>query len=66
MFVTEVRYTVLEHDPLRPWVVLGETRHLVVDLPSIDEFGAWARQRYPRDRYTVQLVPGQEERHLRY
>jgi hypothetical protein len=66
MFVTEVRYTVIEHDPSRPWIVVGEAQHRVIELPSIDDFGAWARQQWPPDRYTVQLAPGQEEPHLRY
>ena len=66
MFVSEFRYSVVEHDPSRPWIVVGETRHLVVDLESAGEFSEWAGRHWPRDRYTVQLEPGQEQPRLRY
>jgi hypothetical protein len=29
MFVPEYRFTVTEHDPDRPWLVLGRDRHTV-------------------------------------
>jgi hypothetical protein len=60
------RYTVVEHDEARPWVVIGETRHLTVELEQVADFASWAAQRWPRDRYTAELDPGQEERRLKY
>jgi hypothetical protein len=65
MFVTIFRYTVVEHDPMRPWLVVGDAQHLEVELTSADAFAVWASERWPRDRFTVTLDPGQQERRLR-
>lgn len=60
------RYTVVEHDEMRPWVIVGQTRHLTVELERPDEFGEWAAEQWPRSRYTARLDPGQEQRRLKY
>ena len=65
-FVTPFRYTVAEHDQSRPWVVVGEIRHLTVDLDRAEDFADWAAERWPQSRYTAQLDPGQDERRLNY
>jgi hypothetical protein len=65
-FVTAFRYTVAEHDPSRPWVVVAEIRHLTVELDRAEDFADWAAERWPQSRYTAQLDPGQEERRLKY
>jgi hypothetical protein len=64
MFVPVFRYSVMEHDPVRPWLVVGDARHLEVELTSVGAFAAWASERWPPDRFTVTLDPGQEERRL--
>jgi hypothetical protein len=63
--VTEFRFTVFEHDPNRPWLVLGPTKHLTVELERAGDFPAWASEHWPGDRYTAELDPGQEEQRLR-
>ena len=62
----EYRYTVVEHDPDRPWIVVGEIQHLSVELDEADHFAAWADQKWPGTRFAVTLDPGQEERRLKY
>jgi hypothetical protein len=47
-------FSVTEHDPERPWIVLGTGRHSV-ELEDGAEFFAWAAERWPRERFTVQL-----------
>ncbi len=63
--MTLFRYTVRQPDPARPWLVVGDAQHLEVELTSADAFAAWASERWPTDRFTVTLDPGQEERRLR-
>jgi hypothetical protein len=65
-FVPEFRFTVFEHDPDRPWIVLGPTQHLTVELEHADEFSVWAGERWPRPRFTAELDPGQESQRLKY
>jgi hypothetical protein len=55
----------MEHDRVRRWVVVGDAQHLEVELTSAGAFAAWASERWPRDRFTVTLDPGQGERRLR-
>lgn len=52
-------YTVAEHDPDRAWIVLGEIRHLTVELDEDASFSEWARREWPRPRYEVALDPWQ-------
>lgn len=61
----EFRFTVFEHDPQRPWIVLGPTQHLTVELKRADDFAAWAAQHWSRDRFTAELDPGLEDQRLK-
>jgi hypothetical protein len=54
----EYRYTVTEHDPGRPWIVLGSS-HGQVALPDEQSFFAWAAEEWPAPRWSVQLDPWQ-------
>ena len=65
MFAMVFRYIVIEHDPARPWLVVGDAQHLEVELTSAGAFAAGASERWPPDRFTVTLDPGQEQRRLR-
>jgi hypothetical protein len=54
----EYGFTVTEHDPHRPWMVLS-SEHRTVKLPDGVEFFSWAREQWPSTRWTVQLDPFQ-------
>jgi hypothetical protein len=58
MFVREYRFTITEHDPDRPWIVLSTERR-AVKLPDGQEFFAWVHQQWPTSRWTVELDPWQ-------
>lgn len=60
----QVRYTLYEFDPVRPWII-ADVSHRTVDLPDAGEFPDWAREQWPSPRYTVELDPGQETRLMR-
>ena len=49
-------YTVTEHDRERPWIVRG-TEHYIVELDTGQDFFTWAAERWPGERFTVQLDP---------
>lgn len=59
MFVPTYAYTVAEHDPDRPWIVVGEIRHLTVELEPGISFYEWASREWPRPRYEVVPDPWQ-------
>lgn len=59
MFVPTYAFTIIEYDPDRPWVLLGEQRRETVDLDDDTEFWPWANAAWPRDRYRVELDPRQ-------
>lgn len=52
-------YAVTDHDPDRPWIVVGEIRHLTVQLQDDRNFFEWAAREWPAPRYQVQLEPWQ-------
>jgi hypothetical protein len=54
--VPEYRFTVVEHDGDRPWVVVTQERHTVTLDGGVD-FSEWARERWPSPRFTVELDP---------
>ncbi len=59
----EFAYTVTEHDPARPWVVLGQQRDRVM-LAEGDDFFTWANERWPAPRWSVELDPHELTRAL--
>jgi hypothetical protein len=58
MFVPEFSYTIIEHEPDRPWIVVGSEHHTVT-LDADENFFLWARERWPEPRWTVELDPWQ-------
>jgi len=54
----EYRFTITEHDPDRPWIVLS-SEHRTIKLPDGREFFAWAREQWPAPRWSVVLDPWQ-------
>jgi hypothetical protein len=58
MFVREYRFTITEHDAERPWIVLGSEHHTAA-LEDGVSFFAWAHERWPPPRWTVELDPWQ-------
>jgi hypothetical protein len=58
VFVSSYSFTVTEHDPDKPWIVVGTGRH-TVELEDGQDFFRWAVARWPSDRFTVQLDPWQ-------
>jgi hypothetical protein len=56
--MSEWSYTVTEHDPEQPWLVLGRGRHTVT-LDNDENFFVWAQERWPEPRWSVELDPYQ-------
>jgi hypothetical protein len=56
VFVRSCGFRVIEHDPERPWLIVGSGHHQIELEPDID-FYQWAREQWPADRFTVQLDP---------
>jgi hypothetical protein len=54
----EFHYILAEYDPQRPWLMVGEIRHLTVELEGGESFTAWAAREWPGPRFTVTLEPG--------
>jgi hypothetical protein len=52
-------FTVTEHQPDKPWLVLGQERR-IVELEDGENFFMWAHRAWPEPRFTVQLDPYQE------
>jgi hypothetical protein len=52
-------FTVAEHDPVKPWLVISSEHHRIELEPRV-KFHDWARERWPEDRFTVQLDPWQD------
>jgi hypothetical protein len=50
VFVCEYHYTATEHDPDRPWIVLG-SEHCIVELADDASFFEWAYERWPAPRF---------------
>jgi hypothetical protein len=53
-------YRLIEYDADRPWIVIANEQQSV-DLPDAQDFGQWAREQYPGDRFKV-LPERQTER----
>jgi len=58
MFVQEYGFTITEHDPDRPWMVLS-SEHRAVKLADGRDFFTWAREQWPAPRWSVELDPWQ-------
>jgi hypothetical protein len=58
--VRSFAFTITEHDVDRPWIILGR-EHRTVGLENGVEFFAWAAERWPRERFTVEVDPWQLE-----
>jgi hypothetical protein len=58
MFATlpEYGYTLTEHDPERPWIVLGSEQRAIL-LDDGASFSAWAAEHCPSPRWSVELDP---------
>jgi hypothetical protein len=56
--MAEYGYTIAEHDPGRPWIIV-RSEHRTVELDDGEEFSEWAHAEWPSDRYTVALDPWQ-------
>jgi hypothetical protein len=59
--VRRYSYTVTEHDAQKPWLVVGQARHLI-ELDEDMNFFSWAHTQWPRPRFEVQLTPGSSQR----
>jgi hypothetical protein len=55
-FVRSYSFRVIEHDPERPWVIVGSGRHWI-ELEADIDFHEWVREQWPPDRFTVELDP---------
>jgi hypothetical protein len=51
-------FTITEHDPNRPWVVVGRERSTVT-LEDGLEFFAWVHEHWPAPRWSIELDPWQ-------
>lgn len=52
-------YSVTEHDPDRPWMVVGSTERYEIELETSEDFFKWANRTWPAPRFSVQLDPWQ-------
>ena len=52
----EYGFTITEHDPDRPWIVLS-SEHRTIKLPDGMDFLTWAREQWPAPRWSVQVDP---------
>jgi hypothetical protein len=56
VFVREYGFTTTEHDPERPWIVLGRA-HRTTTLEDEESFFEWATENWPAPRWTVEFDP---------
>lgn len=56
MFVRDYGYTLTEHHPTKPWLVMC-SEHRSISLPDDEGFFDWAAKEWPVDRFTVELDP---------
>jgi hypothetical protein len=60
-FVPGYGYMLTEHDPSKPWLVLGR-EHRTVTLDDGANFFEWAHREWPAPRWSVEIDPGQLSR----
>lgn len=58
-------YSVTEHDPERPWIMLGTRTGLSLEASNAHEFYEKVGVLWPRDRFDVELAPGELMRSVR-
>lgn len=58
MFVPTFSFTVSMLHENEPWIVLISERR-TAEFDDVTAFTAWAQERYPPNRYRVDLDPGQ-------
>jgi hypothetical protein len=56
--VPEYRFTLTEHDPERPWIVVGQ-EHRTVTLDDAVNFFEWRHAQWPSPRWSIELDPWQ-------
>ena len=49
-------FTITEHDASKPWLIVSR-EHKTVELEEGGSFHAWASERWPAPRWTVELDP---------
>ena len=54
----EYGFTLTEHDPERPWIVVGQEQRIVW-LDDEARFFEWAAEQWPGPRWTAELDPWQ-------
>ena len=54
----EYGFTITEHDPHRPWLVLGSEHYTVALEDGVNVF-AWVAERWPAPHWSVELDPWQ-------
>jgi hypothetical protein len=54
----EFGFTVSEHHPERPWIVVG-SEHRTIQLDDGATFFEWAHEHWPEPRWTIELDPWQ-------
>lgn len=59
MFVRTWTYTLTEHDPAKPWLIVSVRRGMTAELDDALNFFTWAHEQWPSDRYSVELDPYQ-------
>jgi len=55
--MAERRFTVTEYDPGRPWIRVGESRHMSIELKEDESFAVWAAGAWPPPRFKAELEP---------
>jgi hypothetical protein len=59
------RYQVTEHDPDRPWIILGTRTGLSLEAEDSYQFREKVQHVWPADRFNVELEPGELMRALK-
>ena len=52
----EYSYTLVEYDPVRPWIVRRQQRRTVT-LADEQDFNRWAADQWPCGQFVVRLDP---------
>ncbi len=52
-------YTLTEHEPDKPWLIISGRRGMAVELDDRADFFEWSSEHWATDRYSVELDPYQ-------